>query len=179
MTDTTNATSSCCGSETLLRDCASPAKEAKAKEDLMTEVIILRAKVAQFQKELSLERNYFLTLARGCTDYQGGHHDDNAQGIYQHGIQTVINVMESAVKCKEEKTTDTQIIAIERIGSQPVEKECKDCIKLGFKIKAYQTSIERYESHCRAQDKWVADLAKENESLRAALTVDKPEGIQI
>lgn len=34
-------------------------------------------------------------LARGCKSYGGGHHTDGMMNAYQHGIQTVINVLEA------------------------------------------------------------------------------------
>jgi hypothetical protein len=35
-------------------------------------------------------------IARGCTDYGGGHHSDGHMEAFQHGIQTVINALEGA-----------------------------------------------------------------------------------
>jgi hypothetical protein len=38
-----------------------------------------------------------LRIARGCTDYGGGHrHDPREFEVYQHGIQTVINALTAA-----------------------------------------------------------------------------------
>lgn len=52
-------------------------------------------------------------IARGCTDYGGGHHYDGHMEAYQHGIQTVINALESAERAG---LRDTQVSVLHRIG---------------------------------------------------------------
>jgi hypothetical protein len=56
-----------------------------------------------------------LRIARGCTDYGGGHRS-NAEHyeIYQHGIQTVINALTAASKTGLE---DTQTRALHVMGA--------------------------------------------------------------
>ena len=51
-----------------------------------------------------------LRIARGCTDYGGGHRG-NAEHyeIYQHGIQTVINALTEA---SNKGLKDTQVAAL-------------------------------------------------------------------
>jgi hypothetical protein len=56
-----------------------------------------------------------LRIARGCTDYGGGHRGDaSAFEVYQHGIQTVINALTAA---RERGLTDTQVAALHRMGT--------------------------------------------------------------
>ena len=54
-------------------------------------------------------------IARGCTDHGGGHRS-NAEHyeIYQHGIQTVINALESA---QMSGLADTQVLALHCMGA--------------------------------------------------------------
>jgi hypothetical protein len=60
--------------------------------------------------ELSFEDA--LNIARGCTDYGGGHHDDGKMDAYQHGIQTVINALEAAKK----NSLDSQVAFLKAHG---------------------------------------------------------------
>lgn len=53
-------------------------------------------------------------LARGCTDYGGGHYGD-AYDAFQHGIQTVVNVLVAAQK---NGLSDRQIAVVHAIGSE-------------------------------------------------------------
>ena len=54
-------------------------------------------------------------IARGCTDYGGGHRSNPEHyEIYQHGIQTVINALESAQRAGPE---DTQVRALHCMGA--------------------------------------------------------------
>jgi len=56
-----------------------------------------------------------LRIARGCTDYGGGHRS-NAEHyeIYQHGIQTVINALAAA---SNRGLEDTQVAALHAMGA--------------------------------------------------------------
>ncbi len=56
-----------------------------------------------------------LRIARGCTDYGGGHRG-NAEHyeIYQHGIQTVINALTAA---SNNGLEDTQVAALHVMGA--------------------------------------------------------------
>ena len=56
-----------------------------------------------------------LRIARGCTDYGGGHRG-NAEHyeIYQHGIQTVINALAAA---SNRGLEDTQVAALHAMGA--------------------------------------------------------------
>jgi hypothetical protein len=53
-----------------------------------------------------------LNIARGCQDYSGGYTSDNYE-IYQHGIQTVINALQSAAMLG---LHDPQIRTLHEIG---------------------------------------------------------------
>ena len=54
-----------------------------------------------------------LNIAKGCHDYNGGHHGDKENGIFHHGIQTVINCLE---RLNEDGLNDTQLIVVHEIG---------------------------------------------------------------
>ena len=56
-----------------------------------------------------------LRIARGCHDYNGGHHTDGHYDAYHHGLQTVINVLEAAEKVG---LNDTQVAAVWCIGGE-------------------------------------------------------------
>ena len=60
-----------------------------------------------------------LKIAHGCFDYMGGYRDDNLY-IYHHGIQTVVNCLESA---KEKGLKDSQIRAVHIIGTEAIRRE--------------------------------------------------------
>ena len=56
-----------------------------------------------------------LRIARGCTDYGGGHRGNPEHyEIYQHGIQTVINALTAASKTGLE---DMQTRALHTMGA--------------------------------------------------------------
>lgn len=55
-----------------------------------------------------------LCLARGCSDYGGGHYGD-AYEAFQHGIQTVVNVLVAAQK---NGLSEYQIAVVHAIGSE-------------------------------------------------------------
>ena len=56
-----------------------------------------------------------LRIARGCTDYGGGHcSNPEHYEIYQHGIQTVINALTAASKTGLE---DMQTRALHTMGA--------------------------------------------------------------
>jgi hypothetical protein len=58
-----------------------------------------------------------LNIARGCKDYGGGYrHDKEKFEIYHHGVQTVINALESAVK-----KDDPQLRVLENVGKESVK----------------------------------------------------------
>lgn len=57
-----------------------------------------------------------LNIAKGCHDYQGGHHDKKDNEIYHHGIQTVINCLERL--SKDKNLSDTQLNVIHSIGAR-------------------------------------------------------------
>lgn len=79
-------------------------------------------------------------IARGCTDYGGGHRG-NAEHfeIYQHGIQTVINVLTAASK---HGLADTQVWALHCMGQQPQVSE---------RDKALEEAANVAESHSLAE----------------------------
>lgn len=55
-----------------------------------------------------------LTLAKGCRDYGGGWRTDAQAEIYLHGIQTVVNVLESVLS----KGFDSQTAAVFAVGKE-------------------------------------------------------------
>lgn len=62
---------------------------------------------------VGLSFNDAVRIARGCTDYGGGHRSDGMMDAYQHGIQTVINALEAAERNGLE---DSQIAVLHHIG---------------------------------------------------------------
>ena len=60
-----------------------------------------------------------LNLATGCHDYGGGYSNEHAK-IFQHGIQTVVNVLTKAASGDE----SYQIRVVESIGREVREVEC-------------------------------------------------------
>jgi hypothetical protein len=70
---------------------------------------------AAIDAALKDERERMVTLARGCVDYGGGYRNvDEHLAIYHHGIQTVVNVLESF--CKH-GFSDTQVAAVYSVGA--------------------------------------------------------------
>jgi hypothetical protein len=64
-----------------------------------------------------------LSMAVGCKDYGGGYHGEEWE-IYQHGIQTVINVLTKANKNGIDGNLQLQIV--KSIGAKELEnKEVK------------------------------------------------------
>lgn len=55
-------------------------------------------------------------IAKGCHDYGGGYRDTKEAEIFHHGIQTVVNVMEAALKRAQSGGRDSQLTALECIG---------------------------------------------------------------
>jgi hypothetical protein len=61
-----------------------------------------------------------LAICHGCKDYGGGYRGNKEHyEIYQHGIQTVINAMNSAMKCDP---SNTQSNATMNIGHRLMEE---------------------------------------------------------
>lgn len=61
-----------------------------------------------------------LRIARGCTDYGGGHRGDPEKfAVYQHGIQTVINALTAAA---ERGLADTQVRALHCMGAEETSR---------------------------------------------------------
>jgi len=54
-----------------------------------------------------------LNIAKGCHDYQGGHHQKETNEAFHHGIQTVINSLEALGK---RGLKDTQVAVLNSIG---------------------------------------------------------------
>ena len=62
-----------------------------------------------------------LRIARGCTDYGGGHRSNPEHyEIYQHGIQTVINSLTAA---SNRGLEDTQVAALHVMGANEKVQE--------------------------------------------------------
>lgn len=55
-------------------------------------------------------------LAKGCHDYRGVYRDQKEAVIFHHGIQTVVNVMEAALKRAQTGERDSQLTVLETIG---------------------------------------------------------------
>jgi hypothetical protein len=73
---------------------------------------------ADLQKP-SAEVTRLLNIARGCHDYNGGYNSQLVESqIYHHGIQTVINALEAAVR-----KADLQTDVLESIGAESLRKE--------------------------------------------------------
>jgi len=91
-----------------------------------------------------------LTLAQGCHDYNGGYHGTEGE-IFHHGVQTVINVLESFA---QKELNDTQLSAVFAVGSEMKRKTIlalKNLIEMHKKIDAgfapsheEQVAIEEY-----------------------------------
>lgn len=56
-----------------------------------------------------------LKIAKGCHDYNGGHHDKRDHEIFHHGIQTVINALEAYMK---KGLADSQVNVLHSIGGE-------------------------------------------------------------
>lgn len=56
-----------------------------------------------------------LKIAKGCHDYNGGYHDKRDSEAYHHGIQTVINALESYTR---NGFDDFQVKVLHSIGGE-------------------------------------------------------------
>lgn len=56
-----------------------------------------------------------ITLAKGCSDYGGGHMTAATRNAFQHGIQTVVNVLEGVAA---KGGLDSQSSAVMRVGAE-------------------------------------------------------------
>lgn len=65
-------------------------------------------------RESKLSFKDAIAIAKGCHDYNGGHHDDGLCEAYHHGIQTVVNALERAALVG---LSDGQIATLFRIGN--------------------------------------------------------------
>ena len=67
------------------------------------------------ENEMELTFDDALRIARGCTDYGGGHRSNQEHyEIYQHGIKTVITALTAAANNGLE---DTQVKALHVMGA--------------------------------------------------------------
>lgn len=55
-----------------------------------------------------------LSIAKGCHDYNGGHHQKEMNEAFHHGIQTVINCL---VELGKKGLEDTQLAVLYEIGN--------------------------------------------------------------
>lgn len=63
------------------------------------------------ERELAEKQARLLNVAKGCHDYGGGYRGGKVFAeVYHHGIQTVINALESAIR----EPDSTQVRALER-----------------------------------------------------------------
>ena len=56
-----------------------------------------------------------LNIAKGCHDYNGGHHQKEMNEAFHHGIQTVINCL---VALEKRGLDDTQLAVVHEIGKR-------------------------------------------------------------
>lgn len=64
---------------------------------------------------MTYEQKRLLAIAKGCKDYGGGYrNDEKGYRAFQHGIQTVINALESSI----ENPNDIQAKMLETIGRE-------------------------------------------------------------
>ena len=78
-----------------------------------------------------------LRIARGCTDYGGGHcSNPEHYEIYQHGIQTVINALTAASKTGLE---DMQTRALHTMGANCRNNAARSGVGLGRLVRAQPT----------------------------------------
>lgn len=72
--------------------------------------------IAELSEKLKKERGEScLKIAKGCHDYNGGHHDKRDYEIYHHGIQTVINALDAYMK---KGLADSQVNFLHSIGGE-------------------------------------------------------------
>lgn len=97
-----------------LRTAANRCTRVNAEVALLCEAALSVANKLERIPAGGLEFSDAVRIARGCTDYGGGHRS-NAEHyeIYQHGIQTVINSLECAEK---RGLNDTQVLALHALG---------------------------------------------------------------
>lgn len=55
-----------------------------------------------------------LNIAKGCHDYNGGHHDKQTNEAFHHGIETVVNCLTAL---KENGLSDLQLRVVHNIGA--------------------------------------------------------------
>lgn len=79
---------------------------------MISQTLIEQIEDEQNLSRLMLDFRDALYIALGCKDYCGGYHDSN-QEVYQHGIQTVINALQSAY---QNGIKDTQVFALHQMG---------------------------------------------------------------
>lgn len=73
------------------------AEETIAKADAQPDATFHAPVEADAVAETPLTWDLVLSIARGCVDYGGGYRsDDEKLAIFHHGIQTVVNALESA-----------------------------------------------------------------------------------
>lgn len=83
-------------------------------------IVAMRNSLPALLDELEYVRDKverLLNVARGCHDFNGGHHEKSAHAIYHHGIQTVINALECAAV---DNLNDFQVNVLESIGRASV-----------------------------------------------------------
>ncbi len=67
---------------------------------------------------------YAAKIARSCTDYGGGYRsDDGKLEAFHHGMETVANVLDGAIRRAETGAVDTQLEVIERQAGVEVSRE--------------------------------------------------------
>lgn len=93
-----------------------------------------------------------LRIARGCTDYGGGHRSNPEHyEIYQHGIQTVINALTAASKTGlEDMQTRALHVMGANAGNTATDGHCtlgEDLCNCGGDVPAVRADCSNWKRH--------------------------------
>ena len=104
-----------------------------------------------------------LDIAKGCHDYNGGHHEEPAYGAFHHGIDTVINCLKQFLANNGEG--DLQLKVVESIGrsnrgdtpTPPPKRPFLSDSDIESKIETYDTSSEVEKLYFGVGARWTRD----------------------
>lgn len=90
--------------------------------ELSAELQDARVRIAQLEAELLAVKQQAVEIARGCTDYGGGHRGNHSCGqshleIYHHGMQTV----ENSLKAWASGDNSYQLRVVQSIGKEALQ----------------------------------------------------------
>ena len=74
----------------------------------------------ELENGVALTRKVLLNVAIGCHDYGGGHREEKESEAFHHGIQTVINALEAAIRDPD----NHQVKVLQAIGSASCTCAC-------------------------------------------------------